>query len=132
MHFSIQTKGHYDFINITEQVTALVKKSGIEDGIAVVFVLGSTAALTIMEYEEGVMQDIKNALEKLAPEASDYQHHQKWGDHNGAAHIKTALIGPDLTIPIKKGQLQLGTWQAMVLIDFDEKPRTREIIVKII
>ena len=99
--------------------------------MAVVFVPGSTAALTTMEYEEGSVEDVKAVLEKLAPEDADYQHHRRWGDRNGAAHIKSALIGADLVIPIEQGKLALGTWQQIVLIDFDERPRQRDVIVKL-
>ena len=130
--FRIATKGHYDFINITQKVKEIVEKSKIKDGVALIFVKGTTAALTIMEYEEGIMKDIKEVLEKMAPENADYKHHLKWGDRNGAAHIKSALIGPDLVVPIEEGKLQLGQWQEIVLIDFDEKEREREIVVKII
>lgn len=130
--FRIATKGHYDFINITQKVKEIVEKSKIKDGVALIFVKGTTAALTIMEYEEGIMEDIKEVLEKMAPENADYKHHLKWGDRNGAAHIKSALIGPDLVVPIEEGKLQLGQWQEIVLIDFDEKEREREIVVKII
>ncbi|MCD6085852.1 YjbQ family protein [bacterium] len=130
--FRIAKKGHYDFINITQKVKEIVEKSKIKDGVALIFVKGTTAALTIMEYEEGIMEDIKEVLEKMAPENADYKHHLKWGDRNGAAHIKSALIGPDLVVPIEEGKLQLGQWQEIVLIDFDEKEREREIVVKII
>ena len=128
----IKTKGHYDFIDLTDKILKLLKKTDIESGLISIFVTGSTAALTIMEYETGSLEDIKNVLEKWAPEKNDYKHHLKWGDGNGAAHIKSALIGPDITIPINKNKIALGTWQRITLIDFDEKERKREIIVKII
>lgn len=131
MRFEVETKGRYDFINITDQIAAVIGRSAVKDGAAVMFVPGSTCALTLMEHEEGIMEDLKIMLEKLAPEGANYLHHQKWGDHNGAAHLKSALIGVDLTIPIEQGKLQLGAWQQIVLIDFDERPRTREVIVKI-
>ena len=130
--FRVSTKGHYDFINLTQKVKEVVEKSKVKDGIALIFVKGTTAALTIMEYEEGIMEDIKEVLEKMAPENANYKHHLKWGDRNGAAHIKSALIGPDLVVPIEEGEIQLGQWQEIVLIDFDEKEREREIVVKII
>ncbi|MCK4454211.1 secondary thiamine-phosphate synthase enzyme YjbQ [Candidatus Parcubacteria bacterium] len=129
---SVQTKGHYDFIDITKKVEKIVIDSKIKEGIALVFVKGSTAAMTTMEYESGLIGDLKNVFEKLAPEKADYQHHLRWGDHNGAAHIKSAIIGTDLAIPIENGKLILGQWQQIVLIDFDERPRQREIIVKVI
>ncbi len=132
MRFKVKTQGHADFIDITAEVQNVVTQSGIKDGVVLIFVPSSTAAITTIEYEAGVIQDLVNVLEKVAPEDFDYLHHQKWGDHNGAAHIKAALIGPDLTVPIENGELALGSWQQIVLIDFDERPRQREIIVKII
>ncbi len=132
MKFTLKTKGHYHFIDITSQVERAVENSQIKEGVVLVFVRGSTAAVTTMEFEQGLIEDIKGALEKIAPEAGNYKHHLKWGDKNGAAHIKSSLIGTDLSIPIEEGKLGLGTWQQIVLIDFDEKEREREIIVKII
>lgn len=132
MKFSIKTKGHYDFIDISDKVFSFVEQSGVRNGVAIIFVSGSTAALTILEYEEGIIQDLKNVFEKLAPENEDYQHHKKWGDKNGAAHIKSALLKPTLSIPIENGKLCLGTWQQITVIDFDERPREREITVQII
>jgi len=128
--FTIATEGHNDFVNITDQVITMVSKSGVEEGIVLIFVPSSTVALTTMEYEEGVIKDLTKVFEEIAPEDFDYEHHKRWGDRNGAAHIKSALIGTDLTIPIKKGKLLLGAWQQIVLIDFDEKPRSRDIFVK--
>ena len=132
MTFEVKTKGHYDSIDITDKVAAIVREADIKDGAATIFVKGSTCGLVIMEYEEGLIKDLINTFEKIAPEDADYLHHRRWVDKNGAAHIKSVLIGADLTIPIEKGVLQLGTWQQIVLIDFDERPRTREIIVKIL
>lgn len=132
MRFKVPTKGHYDFINLTGKVNFLVKDSGVSEGVVLIFVTGTTAALTVIEDEEGVKKDLKNIFEKMAPEASDYEHHKKWDDHNGAAHIKSGFLGPDLTVPVEQGKLALGTWQQIVLIDFDERPREREIIVKVI
>ncbi len=129
--FSISTKGRSDIIDITSKIDELVKKSKIKEGMTIVFVSGSTAAITTMEYEDGLIEDMKEFFEKLAPEDFDYKHHKRWVDHNGAAHLKAALIGPDLVVPIEDGKLCLGTWQQIVLIDFDERPREREIIVKI-
>jgi len=132
MKFEVSTKGHYDFIDITEKIKELINRSGINDGVVLIFVKGTTAAITLMENEEGLFEDFKKTLEKIAPEKSDYKHHLKWGDHNGAAHIKSALIKPGITVPLEKGELCLGTWQQIILIDFDEKPRQREVIVKVI
>ncbi|MFH0819574.1 MAG: secondary thiamine-phosphate synthase enzyme YjbQ [bacterium] len=128
----IKTQGHYDFIDITDRVNGEVEEVKVKEGIVIIFVTGSTAALTIMEYEEGIIQDMKEMLEKIAPEKADYHHHKRWVDHNGAAHLKAALIGPDLVVPIEDGKLALGTWQRIVLIDFDERPREREILIKMV
>lgn len=132
MKFTLHTKGHSDVVNITDRIRAVVEQSGITEGIAVVFVPGSTVALTTMEYEEGSIEDMKVMLEKLAPEDADYLHHRRWGDRNGAAHIKSALIGSDLVIPIGHAKLALGTWQQIVLIDFDERARRRDVIVTLV
>lgn len=131
MQFEVQTKGHYDFIDITREVKEIVKKSKIKDGLALVFVSGATAAITTLEYEKGVIEDLKKVFEKIAPEQADYQHHNKWGDHNGAAHVKSALLKTDLSVPIEDSQLVLGDWQQIVLIDFDERPRIRKIFVRV-
>ena len=128
----VKTKGHYDFIDITDKVAALVQQSAIKDGAVIIFVKGSTCGLVVMEYEEGLIKDLVNVFEKIAPEEADYLHHKRWDDHNGAAHIKSTLLGVDLNIPIENNELQLGTWQRIVLIDFDERPRTREVIMKIL
>lgn len=119
-------------IDITDQVAGILAKNEVKDGMALVFVNGSTAGITTIEYEPGLKKDMDRLLEKIAPEEFDYEHHKTWGDHNGAAHLKSALIGTDLTVPIEEGKLTLGTWQQIVLLDFDERPRDREIIVKII
>src|SRR5262245_31924124 len=132
MKFTVRTKGHSDFVDSTDRVAAGVEQSGVTEGIAVVFVPGSTVALTAMEFESGSVEDITAALERLAPENADYQHHRRWGDRNGAAHIKSALIGADLVVPIEHGKLALGTWQQIVLIDFDERARQRDVIVKVL
>lgn len=132
MKFTIETKGHYDFLDITDQVAKAVIDSKVKNGIATVFVKGSTAATTAMEYEEGIMKDLVNLFEKWAPEDADYEHHKRWGDHNGAAHMKAAIIGPSMNVPVENGELITGTWQQIVLIDFDEKPRTRDVFVKVI
>lgn len=132
MTFQISTKGHGDTINITNQVVEAVKKSGVKEGIVLVFVAHSTAAITTIEYETGVISDLNRVLESIAPEAADYEHHQRWGDHNGAAHVKSAIMGTDLMVPIENGSMVLGTWQQIVLIDFDERGRERTVQVKVV
>lgn len=123
----VHTRGHYDFVNITDRVAEAVRQSSLKDGIVHCFVTGTTAGLTIMEDEDGIKADLKRLWERWAPEDADYEHHKKWGDHNGAAHMKSALLGTSVSVPVRGGKLQLGQWQSIVLIDFDERPRTREI-----
>ncbi len=130
MMFNVKTKGHTDIIDITADVESAVVEEKIKNGAVLVFVVGSTAAITTMEYEAGVKQDFKNMLESIAPEGFDYEHHKKWGDQNGAAHLRSALVGTHFIAPVEDGALVLGSWQQIVLIDFDEKPRQREVIVK--
>jgi len=132
MKFAIETQGHSQVINITEKVKECVENSQVQSGAVLVFVAGSTAVITILEYESGIIKDLKEVLEKIIPENQEYHHHQKWGDKNGAAHLKAAIFKPDLLIPIENGKLRLGTWQQIVLIDFDEKPRQREVIVQVL
>ncbi len=132
MKFSVKTKGHYDYIDITPKVKEILDASDANEGIAVIFVGGSTAAVTTMEFEEGIHKDLTEVFENLAPEDAEYEHHKKWGDKNGAAHIKSAIVGTSITVPIVNAELALGTWQQITLIDFDEKPREREITVKIL
>jgi secondary thiamine-phosphate synthase enzyme len=132
MRFRVSTKGFNDVINITEKISEIVKSSNIEDGVCLIFVAHSTCALTTIEYEEGVINDLKRVLEKIAPMTEDYEHNKKWGDGNGFSHVRAALMKPDLIVPIEKGELTLGQWQQIVLLDFDNKPREREVIVKII
>jgi len=132
MKFTISTKGFNDIINITDIVSEIVGKSNIRDGICLVFVAHSTCAITAIEYEEGAIKDLKRVLEIIVPMNEDYEHCKKWGDCNGYAHIRAALMKPCLAVPIEDGKLVLGQWQQIVLIDFDNRPRKREIIVKII
>jgi len=114
---------------VTEEVSGAIGQTGIVEGAALVFLQGTTAALTVMENESGLMTDIKEALERFAPEQADYRHHARWGDRNGAAHIRSAVIGTDVVLPIKDGAPDLGTWQRVMLIDFDERPRQRAVTV---
>ena len=129
--FNKETTGSNDIIDITDQVAAIVEKSSILNGSVNIFVAGSTAALTTIEYESGVINDLKNAIERLAPRDMHYTHDSKWGDGNGFAHVRAALLGPSLTIPLINGNLLLGTWQQITLCDFDNLPRTREVFVQI-
>ena len=132
MKFSISTKGFTDIIDITEKVSEEVKKSGKTEGICIVSCPGSTCGITTIEYESGAIQDFKRILENLVPMSKNYEHCKKWGDCNGYAHIRSALVKPFLSIPVENGKLALGQWQNIVLLDFDNRPRSREIIVKVI
>ena len=132
MRFSIKTKGFNDVIDITSQVSREVEKSKVKDGLCLVSSPGSTCGITTIEYEDGLIEDLKRILEKIAPMSKDYEHCKKWGDCNGYAHIRSALIKPFLAIPVENGRLVLGQWQNIALLDFDNRPREREIMVKII
>lgn len=131
MRFTLSTKGFTDIIDITDKVSEMVKNSKVKDGICLVFSPSSTSAITTIEYEEGAIKDFKRALEIVAPMNEDYEHCKKWGDCNGFSHIRAALMKSGLTVPIENGKLVLGQWQNIVFIDFDNRPREREIIVKI-
>lgn len=132
MKFSIQTKGFNDMIDITDKVSEAVKESKVEDGICLIFCPGSTAGITTIEYEDGALKDLKETLEKIAPMDENYEHCKKWGDCNGYAHIRSALLKPSFCCPVENGELVLGTWQNLIFIDFDNKPRKRNIIIKVI
>jgi len=132
MRFSIRTKGFNDIIDITERVQEEVEKSKVKDGICLISSPGSTCGITTIEYEDGLIEDLKRALERVAPMSEDYEHCKKWGDCNGYAHIRSALIKPFLAVPIENEKLALGQWQQITLIDFDNRPREREILVKIV
>ena len=129
--FSEKTSGSTDIIDITEQVASIVEKASVLNGVVNIFVAGSTAALTTIEYESGVINDLKKAIERLAPRDMHYDHDSRWGDGNGFAHVRAALLGPSLTVPLINGNLLLGTWQQITLCDFDNRPRTREVFVQI-
>ena len=130
--FSISTKGFTDIIDITDRVSKEVKKSKIKDGICLIFSPGSTCGITTLEYEEGLIKDLKRALEKIAPLSEDYEHCKKWGDCNGYAHVRSAFINPFLSLAVENERLILGSWQQIVFLDFDNRPRKREVTVKII
>lgn len=128
-----ETKGNNHVVDITSQVAEAVSKSGIVDGLVTAFVVGSTAGLTTTEYEPGLVNfDLEAAFEKIAPKNARYEHEQTWHDDNGHAHVRASLLGPSITVPIVKGRLTLGTWQQIILIDFDTRPRTRSIICQIL
>jgi secondary thiamine-phosphate synthase enzyme len=126
------TKGFCDIIDITAKTTAQVRDAEIKDGLLTLFVSGSTAGLSTIEYEPGLVQDLKELLEKLIPSDRRYHHDDRWGDNNGFSHLRASLFGPSLQIPIEHSRLVLGTWQQIILLDFDNRPRTREIVVQLI
>ncbi len=128
---SLATRGFNDIIDITPSLRSVIQESRIKNGLLAVFVPGSTAGLTTIEYEPGLIEDIPEMLEKIAPMQARYHHDQTWHDGNGYAHLRAALIGPSLTIPFEQSQLQLGTWQQVVLIDFDNHPRQRQLHVQV-
>ncbi|RJP29694.1 MAG: YjbQ family protein [Candidatus Omnitrophota bacterium] len=129
---SFKTRGNPDLINITADVAKCLGSKKFINGSIILFVIGSTAALTTFEYEPGMIKDIQEIFEKLVPSAKGYHHDQTWGDANGFSHIRSALVGPSLTIPFKDAELLLGTWQQIVLLEFDNRPRQRKIAVQII
>ncbi|HEU4341576.1 MAG TPA: secondary thiamine-phosphate synthase enzyme YjbQ [Candidatus Binatia bacterium] len=130
--FAQKTSGFCDIIDITAKVREQIETEKVQRGLATIFVSGSTAALTTVEYEPGLVQDLKELVEKLVPSGKRYHHDDRWGDDNGFSHLRAALFGPSLVIPIEAGRLLLGTWQQIVLVDFDNRPRTREIVVQTI
>ena len=127
-----KTQGFCDIIDITAKVRDLIEKEKVQRGQATLFVSGSTAALTTIENESGLIQDLKEFVEKLIPSDRRYHHDARWEDDNGFSHLRASLFGPSLAVPIENGQPLLGTWQQVVLLDFDNRPRTREIIVQLI
>lgn len=129
---TLPTKGRNDIVDITDLVQEEVRRAGVSDGAVVLFCVGSTAGLTTVEFEPGLVRDLKELFETLAPYGRDYSHHATWNDDNGASHLRASLLGPSLTVPVSQGRLVLGTWQQIVLIDFDTRPRQRTVAVQIL
>jgi len=125
-----ETKGFNDIVDITKEATDFA--SEFTEGLLNVFVQGSTLSVTTIEYEEGVIEDLKNAISRIAPEDIEYIHNLKWGDGNGFSHVRSAILGPSISIPINDGLLRLGTWQQIVVIDFDNRPRSRKAFLSIV
>ncbi len=125
------TKGAGDLINVTGEISRILQKTGLKDGSMLVFVIGSTAGITSFEYEPGMIQDMQDLYEKLAPSNHHYGHDETWGDANGFSHLRAAIQGPSLTIPFERGKLLLGTWQQVVLAEFDNRPRNRSVVVQL-
>ena len=127
---TFSTKGDNDIVDITHKVEDLLSKTKIKDGSVVISVIGSTASVSTCEYEPGVIQDLKDILSKLIPQRSGYHHDRAWGDGNAHSHMRASLLGPSITIPIQDKTLLLGTWQQIIFIDFDNRPRNRKVIVQ--
>ena len=129
---SITTKGFGDTIDITEKVAQIAEASTVVNGTLTVFCQGSTGTITTIEFEPGVIKDLQKALEKIAPSDVPYEHDRAWGDGNGFSHVRAALMKPSLTIPVVERKMTLGTWQQIVFIDFDNRPRKRKVIVQMV
>jgi len=128
---SLQSKGHCDIIDITPQVEQQVAETKINNGIAVIFVSGSTAGVTTIEFESGLISDFQSMWERNIPQNIPYSHDRRWGDGNGYSHVRASLLGASLVVPFSNGRLSLGTWQQIVLVDFDNRPRSRQLILQI-
>ena len=129
-YVEISTRGHTDIVDITQQVEQVLGESELKNGSLTVFVSGSTAGITSIEYEPGLLKDLPEAFEKLAPTGVTYHHDAAWGDGNGYAHVRAAMLGSSFTVPFDNGKLLLGTWQQIVVIDFDNRPRKRSVVVQ--
>ena len=130
--FEITTRGENDIVDVSAEVDHIVKESGLREGMACVFVSGSTGSLTTIEYEPGLLEDLPNALERLAPKDLVYQHHLRWQDGNGHSHVRASIMGPSLTIPFRDGAPILGTWQQVAFIEMDVRSRKRTIHVQLV
>jgi secondary thiamine-phosphate synthase enzyme len=128
----LKTKGNPDLIDLTARVQEILDAAKLNKGLLTVFVVGSTAAITTFEFEPGLSRDIRELFEKIAPAGKSYHHDQTWGDANGFSHLRASLQGPSLTVPFDQGRLCLGTWQQIVLAEFDNRPREREIVIQVI
>jgi len=128
---ALVTRGHADMLDITSEVTGEVLGSGVSSGIVTIFAPSATSGLTTMEYESGALADLARVFDEIAPEDRDYRHNLRWGDGNGYAHVRAALLGPSLTVPFRQGQLLLGTWQRITYVDFDNRARQRQLVLQV-
>ena len=131
-HLRFSTDGDGDVVDLTEGVASVVRSAEVDHGLASVFVPGSTAAVTLMEYEPGGVQDLKSTLDALIPKAGNYEHNRLNSDTYSHAHIRAAIVGPSETVPVRDGRLETGTWQQIVLVDFDDRPRQRTVVVDVV
>ncbi len=130
--FTVGTRGQGDAHDVTARVARAVEDGRLKNGTATVFVVGSTAAITTIEFEPGAIHDFNRLLEALAPRGADYEHHKRWGDDNGSSHVRAALVGPSLTVPVVNSRLTLGEWQQILLLECDTRARRREIVVQLV
>lgn len=128
----LETRGHADMLDITGEVAAKVRDSGVRSGIVTVFCPGSTSAITTIEYESGALSDLQRTFDEIVPPEGEYAHNLRWGDGNGHSHVRAALLGPSLSVPVVDGELVLGTWQQITYCDFDNRSRSRRLIVQIV
>jgi secondary thiamine-phosphate synthase enzyme len=131
-HRELQTNGQGDARDLTGEVAAAVSETGFSAGLATVFVVGSTAGVTTIEFEPGAVADLNTVFERLAPRHGEYAHRLRWGDDNGSSHVRAALLGPSLSVPFEGGTLLLGTWQQIVLLEFDTRPRRRRYLIQVV
>ena len=127
----LDTQGHCDMINITSEIALEIVNSNINNGIATIFISGSTAGISTIEYESGVLKDFKDMWDRNVPQNIPYQHDRKWGDGNGYSHVRATLLGPSLVIPFVNKKMTLGTWQQIIVVDYDNRPRSRDIILQL-
>ncbi|MEE2839446.1 MAG: secondary thiamine-phosphate synthase enzyme YjbQ [Acidobacteriota bacterium] len=128
---NLSTQGYCHVIDVTDEVQGKVNESAVQSGTVTIFVVGSTAGVTVVEFEPGLVKDLEELFDKLAPPTRDYHHEQAWHDGNGFSHVRASLLKPSLVVPVVSGKMRLGTWQQIVVLDFDNGPRTREVAVQI-
>jgi secondary thiamine-phosphate synthase enzyme len=131
-YIECDTKGNADMLDLTDRVSSVLKQAGLQDGLITIFTPSSTSSLTTIEFETGALEDLRNALDTIAPVDAEYRHNLRWRDGNGHSHLRAAIMRPSLSIPVTNGNLTLGTWQQILFIDFDNRPRHRKLIVQMI
>lgn len=129
---TLETRGNADMLDVTPKITDALYASGLQNGTLTIFCPSSTSALTTIEYEDGCLEDLRRLFDEILPSTREYAHNARWGDGNGHSHVRAALLGPSLSIPFVNGQLSLGTWQQVIYIDFDTRPRSRKLVVQVI
>lgn len=127
----LQTRGNGQLVDITDEVGRQIRASGLQAGVVTLFTPSATSALTTIEYESGAVHDFQKLFDRIAPVDMQYEHHLRWGDGNGHSHVRHSLLGPSLTVPFVDGQMTLGTWQQIVFVDFDNRARSRSVVVQV-